>query len=902
MPVTRAPILMLLLVCALPGFVQAQAAEDTVEVPVGLLEVLGVPVAENQPFALLRGIRVLHSLPRRDPVPASVADFERLLAALDRLERELAPTGARALAVAMASSSNRRAFADSLAALGLHMREDQRSYSVQPAEGAPAHALRALLSRIGIDTDAIQQRLNAGETVTIMPPTVSLPLPLPFERWAADVFAREVAPHGLFNAILRSREASLLYYGVQTMTADTRAYLRKTPELVKWLHGRAPLVAAFGSAFRVGADGRVQMPGGAPAQELWESLAGEKLTGPLQFARALFGRDDGRLAYFAESLWALDEVHARFALGLWLDDHRLRKDRFLTLYSVFAQMDPWSPANVPFSRPSYDAGLLLAELQLNESGLMVLPHRTLWEHAVAADEIPPADDRQMREPAAHGSADAAFLSGLLAGKLARHRRVVLEQIAFGQRNFAGSADAEMHDVLAALRGYRRFPAAMLALERIGLRKPAHFALAARRALAFEAVDGANAVPLLAQFQGSLALLEKLARTGALTPPQLEQLTTSLIAIDFDDGEYGGRVAEWLRSGLIESLPKSASRTAEARLLDALVDRMPPTAAFSWEGQEYVLDTSRQRRELAALRERERGNTLDALFAMYEHVVTISGPSPTVEAVKSRAAAIRAGAAALTAARPWPDAVNRLPAIDKVANRAAKELDRVRRDTDLRRAPRIAAPLLDALDYLLGETLVAIAYAASLGDTGRGPAAMVDVSHRHVFGTTTTLSENPRLVPWRRPARGGGAAAGDGIRGSLLGIDLALSRTRLRRMRDGLPGTPTLTGNDRETLTETVALLNPRLVDDTRGAQIGEAVRRGRARVEQAASDPPALDALAVEARISPARRGLLEWTSRYARHDVTGMFSVAELFSLGGGQRAAIDAWGTSHEAVTGCF
>ena len=52
------------------------------------------------------------------------------------------------------------------------------------------------------------------------------------------------------------REASLLYYGVQTMTSDTRAYLAKSPDLVQWLHGRSAIVAAFGAVFRVDADGR----------------------------------------------------------------------------------------------------------------------------------------------------------------------------------------------------------------------------------------------------------------------------------------------------------------------------------------------------------------------------------------------------------------------------------------------------------------------------------------------------------------------------------------------------------------------------------------------------------------------------------------------------------------------
>ena len=67
------------------------------------------------------------------------------------------------------------------------------------------------------------------------------------------------------------------------------------------------------------------------------------------------------------------------------------------------------------------------------------------------------------DPKAILEAQRPFLAGLLAGKLARERRVVIDRIAFGQRNFAGAADGEMQDVLVALRAYGRFPAAMLTI-------------------------------------------------------------------------------------------------------------------------------------------------------------------------------------------------------------------------------------------------------------------------------------------------------------------------------------------------------------------------------------------------------------------------------------------------------
>lgn len=898
--------LVLAMICAAAAAVQAQPA-DSLQVPVGALRVLGIPVEAARPFAMLRAIRVVHGLPRTDPFAHAAGDFERLLDHLERLERSLARTGERGLALAMtANPGDRDALRDTLEALGLRLRAQRRVYTVEAsAEPAPADR-RALFARAGIDCSDIQARLNGGETVHIRLARIDLPLPLPSDRWLSDVIDSRATPAELYRAILRSREASLLFYGVQAMTTETRAFLAKTPGVVQWLLGRAPAVAAFGGAFRVAADGRMLMPGGAEAADLWESLTGESLNRPDQFVRVLFGRDGGRLAYFAETMWALDEPRARFALGLWLADRRLRRERFAALYEVFAQIEPtWSVADAPFTRPSYDASLLLANVHLNDAGVMAAPaYRRLLERAAVSIELPAADDRQMRDAGQDGLADAAFLTGLLVGRFSRDRRVIIERVAFGQRVFGDTGDADMQDVFVALRAYGRYPAAMLALERLGVRKPALFVAAARRAAALESIEPDAAVPLLAQFQGSLAVLERLARTRALSSSALEQMVTSLIALTPVDARYRGAVSEWLRTELQPAFPPHLrTGSLEEGLLELFVDRFDAEGSrFSWEGEDFVLDSSRSRRDLQVIRERQKATSLHRLLAVYEQVNALAAPALTIDAVKSAAAALRTAGEKLLPARPWPDAPGAAPDVARTLDRVVKDLEGLRDVGDAGRVARIVRPLVDALDYLLGESLVALAYAGSLGDAGRGSASAVDISHRHAFGVAS-VSDDRRLLPWRRPARGSTVATGDAVTGAVMGIDLALSRTRLRRLEsEALPESPRLNANDRETMTDTVALLNRRELDDSRGSELARAVQRGRARVEQAGSDAARLDVLAVEARIDSSRRGLLDWTARHAPASVVEMFSLAELFRLGGGVASAVDGWGTAHEPLTGCL
>jgi hypothetical protein len=142
----RLGLLFLVLLCGLPAAVQAQPAADSVLVPVGPLKVLDIPVDANRSFAMLRAIRVLHSAPRRNPLPPPIAAFDRLLDALDRLDRELARTGARGIALAMAGrNDDRDALRDTLGALGLRLREQRQVYTVEPQTDRANAELRALL-------------------------------------------------------------------------------------------------------------------------------------------------------------------------------------------------------------------------------------------------------------------------------------------------------------------------------------------------------------------------------------------------------------------------------------------------------------------------------------------------------------------------------------------------------------------------------------------------------------------------------------------------------------------------------------------------------------------------------------------------------------------------------------
>jgi hypothetical protein len=197
----------------------------------------------------------------------------------------------------------------------------------------------------------------------------------------------------------------------------------------------------------------------------------------------------------------------------------------------------------------------------------------------------------------------------------------------------------------------------------------------------------------------------------------------------------------------------------------------------------------------------------------------------------------------------------------------------------------------------------------IGDaaTVLGPTA--DVSHRHTFGVSGrgTVNESARRTPWHRPNPTSKAVNGEAVTGSLLGVDLALAPKRLRRLANNtLPGPPRLNPNDTDTIVDTVALLNPRLLTNADLAAIGGALNLGRERVRSAARNPDARDALAAGVGMSGVRRQLLTWTADHAPDQVERLFSVSETFWIGTDagavERMAAEVWGMSREAMTGCY
>jgi hypothetical protein len=316
--------------------------------------------------------------------------------------------------------------------------------------------------------------------------------------------------------------------------------------------------------------------------------------------------------------------------------------------------------------------------------------------------------------------------------------------------------------------------------------------------------------------------------------------------------------------------------------------------------------------LERAREKQEGATLDFALELASAARRLTaapgGPAPQALAtVQGVTAQLKAGAeerAARSAAGAFqtdgfPPGVVPPPDPRERASKAIDELAKVTDSSTLARTPRAAAELVDAADEAAAQALVALAYAANLGDPD-GPALLPgDVSRRHDFGFGQKDNDQRLRAAWMMPRPDVSPGVPWHVDGSLLGLDIALAPIAMRRLSsDRALEAPTLASNDRDTFAFGFGLMNPfALTDATRDA-IAQAIEGGRRRVS-AIKD---VESVADELDLDGWRQRAIRWTIVHEPDRLESMFSLGELLALGDpAHEIDLDPWGTSAIVSAGC-
>ena len=448
------------------------------------------------------------------------------------------------------------------------------------------------------------------------------PLPLAPAIWRDVVLGTQVPDDRLAAAILRDRGAALMYLGLSAMEEETLGWLASHVETLRLLRKRPGTFAAFGRSIRI-RRGSLDVPGGDEAASLWKALAGTPPAETGMFVARLFA-GDGRLAFLYDTIAHLDEPHRRFALGLSLPES-WREERLRTVLRAFEAAAPeWRADEQPFARPPLDGAMLLSTVAVQPDGSLAPPlERRLWERVFRADalnEVPftPVSKAEIDAMSRTQVVDASWLATRILTVPYGVGRRRLDMLLFAQRLFGAHPDAEAL-VATTMRGYASFPALMTALERCGIRDPATFAAAAAHAARLSALPLAGRRTPIAEFQVTIALLQRFVASRVLDVRAADRAILALAALDVaESGGYGRRFADWFRHELMRALPAAGGESIEGAVLAAMAGttaRRADAPRVTWEERSYLVDPAvAELRRLRLVRERQNGMTLDAALA------------------------------------------------------------------------------------------------------------------------------------------------------------------------------------------------------------------------------------------------------------------------------------------------
>jgi hypothetical protein len=587
--------------------------------------------------------------------------------------------------------------------------------------------------------------------------------------------------------------------------------------------------------------GRVVVPGGADAEPMWQALVGADPGKPSAFVRRLFGDDAGVLAWFYDAMAHLDGPRQQFATSAALPA-QARVERVRALLDVFERVGKeWQPEKQPFSRRPFDPALTLAVMRINEDGTLPGPNQRGAWERIFSAE--------WHRPSATGA---------------------------NVEPNSSSRDPAPIDAAWILSRIHRVPID------VGRRRLETFLFAQRVFPNVGAPDPLVITALRAQgtFPSLILTLERAGVTSATTMSAAAARAQSLNDVGDDQTRTLVLTEFQATLGILDRIIRSGSlSSADA---DGLVSRL---AAIDHANRGYGA-------RIAAWIQKD----------LLPKLLDVSGES--FDALEDTLLAGMAGVRVTTAPERVVEWEGRRYRVN-VARAEAMRLARVRQrqgGASLRAALEQAQQKEKAGgNRVLADTLTSILYAASLGDPAGPALAGGSVALRHDLSAAGVMG--PRAA-WRLPTEGH-SAKGWRVTGSLLGLDVALSRLSLRRLDASLmPPEPRLVSSERQTASLTVSLLNPLAFSDAARDEIAAALARGRARLDALDTNKADVDEAARDAGLSAWRREALRWTMAHDSANRATQLSLVELMWLGRPHATAavsLDAWGAATLPITGC-
>lgn len=799
-------------------------------------------------------------------------------AVLRRLHRQataLSPDRALTLTI---RETRRDAVDALLETLGL---EFDRSTSAVRVSGDADPALLTLLEKAGLKASDLAARLNAGETVSLATVDSTAPLPLGTAFWESR-FEPTPPPHDLLFAILASREMSSLYYGLLSFDDDTLRAVQTDRRLAVALIRRALALPAAADGLRI-EGGRVVAPGGAETTAEWERLVGARLDRPAEFVDHLLRIEDGRLAHFYRTMWALSQNET----GWFGAGSRASRPDLRRLFEAFnAALGAWR-ADAMIQPPAFGPADVLFSLATRGDGTLAgPPARAFWQTVFEDQGWPAAPERELARVDPRDRIDPAGLLALVCASGCDRDR--LGVVALIQREFPEPSLAVATQLLPVARSRIRYPSLALEIERLRLADPSLYAQLGSMAFRLEQLDDTERAVAVVQYQSAVALLARLRAVGAPAAMVREQAGT-LAALPVTRKGFDGGVMRW--AGRLFAPGEDERLDAAAARLLAGTAWQPPGPAFEWEGQTYRVDIgATEHRRIRAALEKFSANTL-ATAASFLRLSDDLPRRVTAEGANGIAAEIEAAlneAVDVTAA--WTGRSIQFETFHDLREDVAGGLMRGR-GTDARSVARLVESLRAAADLAGADALAALVYALALEDLDGEFALNRHLPRRHHLAPER--AGGSRVDSWAIPGELYPEGRTRYITGALLALDAGIPRLAARRLVQGRPvKQPTLGYAVADGLLRNAVLVKPWTVAAEDLTAVVDAYARGLAIRERWSRNGHGEDHVEASGFRGP-RAAWLRWSSD-RDEALNALTDLAAVASLGELPPASRSSWGAA--------
>lgn len=205
----------------------------------------------------------------------------------------------------------------------------------------------------------LEQTLEGGKPFIYSFPSSQVPVLFSQSDWMANDRNKK---GNVIDALIRDPARARLYWALDRVDENTRTFLWQTLGLKK-LVPLAAVLDFYGSQICI-QSGRVLVPGGAPAESAWKSLAGASPDSPGAFITRLLAKDKGWLAAYFDALSRVSGTQQAY----FTEPARLQR-----FYEALRGKNISPGPARPVFRPDPGLLLLVTRLQLEPSGQPHIP-------------------------------------------------------------------------------------------------------------------------------------------------------------------------------------------------------------------------------------------------------------------------------------------------------------------------------------------------------------------------------------------------------------------------------------------------------------------------------------------------------------------------------------------------